>query len=60
MFLTEFFSSPSFRLPLPWFLYCCVFREAVPVSSAGMVCSITLLFTMLVLVSSAVNLRSQF
>jgi hypothetical protein len=38
------------RLPLPWFLYTCVFMEPVPVRSDGMVCSITLLFLMLILV----------
>jgi hypothetical protein len=38
------------RLPLPWFLYTVVFMESVPVRSDGMVCSITLLFLMLILV----------
>ena len=39
-----------FRLPLPWLLYTLAFGEAVPVRSDGMVCSIALLFLMLVLV----------
>jgi sodium/potassium/calcium exchanger 2 len=38
------------RLPLPWLLYAIVFQEPIPVSSKGMVCSITLLFCMLMLV----------
>ena len=41
---------PVFRLPLPWLLYSLVFGEAVPVSATGMVCSITILFGMLMLV----------
>ena len=39
-----------FRLPVPWFLYTLCFGQPVPVTSAGMVCSITLLFCMLMLV----------
>ena len=39
-----------FRLPMPWLLYTLVFGKPVPVTSAGMVCSITLLFCMLMLV----------
>ena len=39
-----------FRLPLPWFLYSMVFREDVPVSAAGMICSVAILFGMLCLV----------
>ena len=42
--------SPCFRLPVPWFLYTICFGQPVPVTSAGMVCSITLLFCMLMLV----------
>lgn len=37
-------------LPLPWLIYTIVFQKVVPVSSAGMVCSIAILFGMLVLV----------
>ena len=37
-------------LPLPWFLFTLVFNKPVPVSAEGMVCSIVLLFLMLVLV----------
>ena len=39
-----------FSLPLPWFMYNMAFQEPVPVSSDGMVCSISLLFLMLCLV----------
>jgi len=37
-------------LPLPWLLFTIVFQKPVTVSSAGMVCSIAILFGMLVLV----------
>lgn len=37
-------------LPLPWLLYTLAFGKPVPVTSVGMVCSITLLFCMLMLV----------
>jgi len=37
-------------LPMPWLLYTIVFNEDVPVSAAGMVCSISILFGMLLLV----------
>merc|ERR1711963_708434 len=37
-------------LPLPWLLYSVIFGKPVPVTSVGMVCSITLLFCMLMLV----------
>merc|ERR1711963_749616 len=37
-------------LPLPWFLYAVCFGKPVPVSSDGMVCSIAILFAMLILV----------
>lgn len=37
-------------LPLPWALYTLFFREPVPVSSEGMICSITMLFFMLCMV----------
>ena len=37
-------------LPLPWFLFTLVFQKPVPVSAEGMVCSIVLLFMMLVMV----------
>lgn len=42
--------KPYKRLPLPWFLFTLVFGKPVPVTSDGMVCSITLLFCMLMLV----------
>ena len=35
---------------MPWLLYTIVFQKPVAVSSAGMVCSIAILFGMLVLV----------
>lgn len=38
------------RLPVPWLLYGIFYQEPVAVSSCGMVCSITLLFTMLIFV----------
>jgi sodium/potassium/calcium exchanger 2 len=34
-------------LPLPWFLYTCVFQQPIVVSSEGLGCSIVLLFSML-------------
>jgi len=37
-------------LPLPWFLYSLVFQKDVPVSAAGMICSVAILFGMLCLV----------
>ncbi|CAB4062896.1 Sodium/potassium/calcium exchanger 4,Sodium/potassium/calcium exchanger Nckx30C,Sodium/potassium/calcium exchanger 3,Sodium/potassium/calcium exchanger 5,Sodium/potassium/calcium exchanger 2,Sodium/potassium/calcium exchanger 1 [Lepeophtheirus salmonis] len=37
-------------LPFPWLLYSAIFQKPVTVSSAGMVCSITILFGMLLLV----------
>lgn len=37
-------------LPLPWFLYTCVFHQPISVSSEGLGCSIILLFTMLIAV----------
>ncbi len=37
-------------LPLPWLLYTLIFQTPVPVSSVGMICSITILFCMLILV----------
>jgi len=37
-------------LPVPWLFYALVFDKPVPVTSVGMVCSITLLFCMLMLV----------
>jgi len=37
-------------LPLPWLLFTIVFQKPVAVSSAGMVCSIAILFGMLMLV----------
>ncbi len=39
-----------FSLPLPWLLYTIVFQKSVPVSASGMVCSIAILFGMLLLV----------
>ena len=42
--------SYMFRLPLPWLIYTMVFQKNVAVSSAGMVCSIAILFGMLILV----------
>jgi len=41
-------------LPLPWFMYSLAFNKPVPVSSEGMICSIALLFIMLVLVFLAI------
>lgn len=37
-------------LPLPWLLYSLAFGVPVPVSSTGMLCSICLLFLMLIMV----------
>lgn len=37
-------------LPLPWFLYTMIKGEDVPVSAEGMICSVTILFLMLMLV----------
>lgn len=37
-------------LPLPWLLYTLAFGVPVPVSSAGMICSIAILFCMLIMV----------
>jgi len=37
-------------LPLPWLIFIIIFQKPVTVSSAGMVCSIALLFSMLMLV----------
>jgi sodium/potassium/calcium exchanger 2 len=37
-------------LPLPWFLYTCVFSQPISVSSEGLGCSIILLFSMLIAV----------
>lgn len=42
--------SPIFRLPVPWLLYGIFFLEPVKVSSCGMVCSIAILFMMLLFV----------
>lgn len=44
-------------LPIPWLLYWAVFQEPISVDSAGMVCSIFLLFIMLmtVIITIAVN-----
>jgi solute carrier family 24 (sodium/potassium/calcium exchanger), member 2 len=39
-----------FRLPLPWLLYGLINGEPVQVNSKGMVCSIVLLFAMLLFV----------
>lgn len=39
-----------YRLPVPWLLYGIIYGEAVVVSSEGMVCSITILFLMLLFV----------
>lgn len=46
----SFMVFACFRLPLPWLLYSLFFGKPVPVTSVGMVCSITLLFCMLMLV----------
>ena len=46
----SFFFLVLCSLPLPWFLFTLVFNKPVPVSAEGMVCSIVLLFLMLVLV----------
>ena len=35
---------------MPWLLYSLIYGKAVPVSAAGMACSITILFGMLLLV----------
>lgn len=40
----------SFRLPVPWLLYGIIYGEPVEVNSVGMVCSITILFMMLIFV----------
>lgn len=40
----------SSRLPVPWLLYGIFFLEPVKVSSCGMVCSIAILFMMLLFV----------
>ncbi|XP_060529457.1 sodium/potassium/calcium exchanger Nckx30C-like isoform X2 [Cylas formicarius] len=37
-------------LPVPWLLFGIIYREAVEVNSTGMVCSITILFMMLIFV----------
>merc|ERR1711987_6899 len=37
-------------LPFPWLLYTIVFQEHITVSAKGMVCSIAILFMMLILV----------
>lgn len=39
-----------FRLPVPWLLFGIIYGEPVEVTSAGMVCSITILFMMLLFV----------
>ena len=39
-----------FRLPFPWLLYTIVFQTPITVSAKGMVCSIAILFMMLILV----------
>ena len=39
-----------FSLPIPWLLYAAIFQEPINVNSAGMVCSIFLLFIMLIAV----------
>ena len=38
------------RLPVPWLIFTIIFQKPISVSSAGMVCSIALLFSMLMLV----------
>lgn len=38
------------RLPIPWLLYGIIYGAPVEVNSVGMVCSITILFMMLVFV----------
>ena len=40
----------SSSLPLPWLMYTLVFGKPVPVTATGMVCSIALLFGMLIFV----------
>jgi Sodium/calcium exchanger protein len=49
-FLTIFLCSEFSRLPVPWLLYGIIYGEPVEVSSEGMVCSITILFIMLLFV----------
>lgn len=39
-----------YRLPIPWLIYGIIYGEPVEVSSEGMVCSITILFMMLLFV----------
>lgn len=50
-------SNFYFSLPIPWLLYWAAFQEPISVDSAGMVCSIFLLFIMLmaVIATIAVN-----
>lgn len=38
------------RLPVPWLIFAIIYREPVEVNSSGMVCSITILFMMLIFV----------
>ena len=47
-----------FRLPLPWLLYTVVFQKDVAVSAAGLVCSVTILFMMLIAVFLSILLFS--
>ena len=54
LYINRYFSL--FRLPLPWFLFTLVFQKPVPVSAEGMVCSIVLLFLMLVAVFMSILL----
>ena len=53
---TYIFFSCIFRLPVPWFLYTVVFQEPITVSAEGMVCSIAILFMMLILVFMSILL----
>ncbi|KAH1007548.1 hypothetical protein HUJ04_004768 [Dendroctonus ponderosae] len=43
-------SQNSPLLPVPWLLFGIIYREPVEVNSTGMVCSITILFMMLLFV----------
>lgn len=45
-------------LPLPWLLYTLVFQKDVAVSAAGLVCSVTILFMMLIAVFLSILLFS--
>jgi len=43
-----------FRLPVPWLLYGIIYGKPVEVNSVGMVCSIAILFMMLLFVTISI------